>query len=190
MNKQKLIKVFWVILTIAATAVLVFVIDQIREPMYKSQAKYMTIVEPSQEDTNINYNQKALANHQAILTAELVDTRSFVKSVFQQSNIIYKSDLIDEYQKLIEAEVVGDTEVVDFTVRYNNPQRALTIAEAALDKLKEEVNSESWPGEGVTIEIIDQPSLPSSPYSPNYFVDLIIGLSAVFLGVVIYKIML
>lgn len=188
MKQTALYKVLWVFGVMAITTLAVFFVDQVREPVYKAEAKYMVVVKSDSSEKANNYSQKTLGNHYAVLTAELINTDSFVKEVFNQTGFIYESDRLEEYRNLIKAEVRGDTEIVNLKVRNSNPEKASMLAKASLDQLQSELRSSDWAKDDIDIQIMDEPITPDKPFSPNFFQDLAIAYSVVFLGVVIFKV--
>ncbi len=158
----------------------IFGIDYLRTPKYQSTAKYMIVIKVDKEDQSLNaYNLSVAANHLAELTAEIIDTASFIKKVYQRSGIIYSAEKIEEYRKQIEAKVIKETEIVEVSITNGIPQRAQKICQATIDTLQEEIKNTDWSQRDFDIELIDPPSLPLRPTSPQPIKDLMIG----FIGV-------
>jgi len=184
---------FWKSITIVLLTLFfveggILFVDSIRPVRFTSNAKYMVILEDS-TDQKFSYNMASLANHQAVLTAEIVDTVSFIKNVYQRSGLIYDKNKIDEYRKKINVEVVTDTEIVEVSVTNDMPQRSQKICQSILDQLQEKSSSGYWNQSNFSIEILDPPSLPNKPSSPNLSQDLLVGFAASFLIIIFYQLL-
>jgi len=165
----------------------IFGLDYLRTPKYQSTAKYMIVIRQDKKDASANiYNTSVAANHLAELTAEITNTASFIKKVYQRSGIVYHPDQIEEYQKEINVTVVKETEIVEASVINQEPQRAQKVCQAVIDTLKEEIGKTSWSQKDFYIELIDPPSLPLKPISPQPLRDMGIGLVGVMMLVGFY----
>lgn len=179
MGKQKSlsINILFLVLVLIFVEGTIFAINSVRTPKFQSVSKYMVVI--SDYDKLNSYNSSVAANHLAGLTAELVNTSSFIKKVYNNSGLIYDSRKIDHYRKLINAEIVKETEIVEISVINESPSRAQKINEEIINLLEAETKSANWSQRNFKIELIDPPLAPYSPISPQPIRDFIIGFVAV-----------
>jgi capsular polysaccharide biosynthesis protein len=153
---------------------LIFAVDYYRTPKYQSTAKYMVVIDSGDDNLNA-YNASVAANHIAELTVELVDTASFIEKVYNNSGLIFNSKEIDKYREMISAEVIKETEIVEVSIINESPTKAQKICDNVIVNLKDEIDSNQWAQKKFNIEILDPPSLPYNPISPDMLRDLAIG---------------
>ncbi len=96
--------------------------------------------------------------------------------------VIEHSDLNLSYGEIagmISATAVEDTEVFSVTVTSDNPNKAATVANSVAHVVTTQIRDII---EGSSVKVVNYPTVPSSPYSPNYFKNTVIGL---FIGLII-----
>jgi len=156
-------------------------VDYFRSPLFSSEAKYIVIIEQNKRSENIaSINSTSEAtSHFAELTAQIINTSSFVKEAYRRSGMIYTQKEIYENKERVGAEVIKDTEIVNIKVLDDTPRKAKILAQSVFDQLKEEIKDNEWGDKSFNIELIDSPSEPLDPISPQVGRDLIIGLISV-----------
>ncbi len=159
----------------------ILLVDYFRSPKYSSQAKYIVVIDQDKRNdsvASINDTSQA-ASHFAELTAQIINTSSFVKDTYRRSGMIYTQEEIYENRDSVKAEVIKDTEIVELEVIDETPRKSKLLAQAVFDQLEEEISGDKWKDRSFSIELIDSPSEPIEPVSPQVGRDLIIGLVSV-----------
>lgn len=102
--------------------------------------------------------------------AHVLKTASFMKSISDVSNLGYTAE---QLEKMIEVEVVDETEILKISVTSNSPNHSFELASSAAilapKKILEMKTANS-------VSVVDEAVIPDQASKPNILINTIIGL--------------
>ncbi len=101
--------------------------------------------------------------------AEILRSNDFLKKVAQESGLDYT---YSELQNMLYMEAKNETEILAVYVTNKNPQHAYIIAKTLMNMADEQVG---FIIDGGSLKILDEPSYPEFPSSPNVPRNIQIG---------------
>lgn len=164
----------WIIavVTILCGLISFFGSKMLLTPMYRaSTLLYVTNNVPAGETTSnitsadLNTSKNLVKSYIAVL-----ESRDTLKYVIEHGNLDCS---YGELVSMISASSVNDTELLKVTVSSDDPQEAADVANAIAYVVPMHV-SDTIPGSSA--KVVDYAVVPSSPYSPNYSKNTVLGL--------------
>lgn len=149
-------------------------------PMYRSSVTFYVnnrYMMENSNNNNSNSNELGLSSGDITTSKNLVNTYIVVlKTKDTLLDVIDYADLHRSYGELsgmISASAVNNTEVFRVNISSEDPEEALTIANAIAHVVPVRISSII---KGSSAEVVDHPTKPSSPYSPNHTKNTLLGL--------------
>lgn len=142
------------------------------QPTYVSTVKLYVYTKEGNTQNSNNYNNLNDLNYaQKIVNTyiEMLRTNSFYKQVKDNSTLQYS---IDDLKDMIKFEVLNDTEVFQVSVSSHKPEDAKKIADTITSLAPKTINSIM---ESAKLKVVDSPSFPTKPSSPNVTLDTVVG---------------
>lgn len=170
---QLLRKKWWIIAVSAVTCTIIaaFITMYLITPMYKANSTLYVYKHISSSDSNdVTYND-LLANSQLVK-----DYRELVKSRQVADAVISKLGLTDitteEISKKLSVTNKDETRIIQITATDKDPKQAAKIANTVAEVFQEKAVSIMQVN---NVQIIDEATVPKSPYKPNLILNLAIG---------------
>lgn len=170
-----LMEKLWLVVGLAAaTAIAMFLYTYLgMTPQYDATAKfYVNNSSISVGETSISMSSGDLTTSRNLVDSYIVilNTRETLNDVIDYAgvNLNYKTLL-----KMISAEAVDNTEIFEVTVRSADPQAAEKIANAIAYILPKRIATII---EGTSAKVVEAAVVPTSPSSPSYVVNTLLGL--------------
>lgn len=141
-------------------------------PMYQAGTKfYVNNKDSSSGNSSNNMSSSDLTASRYLVDSYIgiLETRETLNDVIDYAGIKldYKKLL-----KMISAEAVGNTEIFQVTVESSNPKQAEELANAIAFILPQRISAII---EGTSVKIVEAATLPTSPSSPSYVNNTILG---------------
>ena len=152
------------------------------KPTYVSSVKLYVYTKESNANAS-NYNSLNDLNYaQKIVNTyiEMLRTDSFYKSVKDKGELDYS---INDLKKMIQFNVLNDTEVFQVSVSSHNPEQSKKIADTITALAPQTISSIK---ESALLKVVDSASFPSKASSPNLVVDSVVGFILGIVAAVIY----
>ncbi len=151
---------------------------------YKYGAKSKLLVVQNISDNADTYLFLRTNEYLTNLLAQVVLTSSFYNETLNAGLNINKNYFTNDpseqskiWKKTVKASAVGDTGVINISVKHPDKYQAGEII-AAIDETLQKKNAiYHSAGDKVTIKLIDQPAVDSKPVEPNIILNIILGLS-------------
>ena len=150
-------------------------------PKYESAAMfYVNNNNLSFGDTSVSISSGDLSTSRNLVDSYIVilNTRATLKDVIDYAGVPYS---YKELQKMISASAVNETEIFRVVVNSPDPQEAEKIANAIAYILPKRIGTII---DGTSAKVVDAAVVPSSPSSPSYVKNTVIGFLIGFLAVV------
>lgn len=191
MDLKELFNMFWskkiqIILIILIFGIIGFIYTiEFITPMYDAST---TLVLVSSADETVSTNTMITAtdvslNSKLVATySELIKSKNVLREVISNLNTDLEEDILKNY---ITVSAVEDTELIEITVRNEEPSNAAVIAneiaEVFTDKVKEIYNINN-------VQIVDKAEISSEPANINHTKDIIMFASIGLVIAIIYVI--
>lgn len=169
-----IVSVLCAVLTVAGTILFV-------TPKYESAAMfYVNNSNLSFGDTSVSIDSGDLSTSRNLVDSYIVilNTRETLQDVIDYANVSYT---YKQLQKMISANAVNETEIFRVVVESTDPQEAERIANAIAYILPKRIGTII---DGTSAKVVDAAVVPSSPSSPSYVKNTVIGFLIGFLFVV------
>ena len=169
-----IVSVLCAVLTVAGTILFV-------TPKYESAAMfYVNNNNLSFGDTSVSIDSGDLSTSRNLVDSYIVilNTRATLMDVIDYAGVPYT---YKELQKMISAKAVNETEIFRVVVNSPDPQEAEKIANAIAYILPKRISTII---DGTSAKVVDAAVVPSSPSSPSYPKNAVIGFLVGFLAVV------
>ena len=169
-----IVSVLCAVLTVAGTILFV-------TPKYESAAMfYVNNNNLSFGDTSVSISSGDLSTSRNLVDSYIVilNTRATLKDVIDYAGVSYS---YKELQGMISAKAVNETEIFRVVVNSPDPQEAEKIANAIAYILPKRISTII---DGTSAKVVDAAVVPSSPSSPSYVKNTVIGFLIGFLAVV------
>ncbi|MFA5184666.1 MAG: hypothetical protein WC456_04040 [Patescibacteria group bacterium] len=148
---------------------------------YGAKSRLLVIQNTSGNDPyTISKSNEYLGN----LFAQVVYSGSFYNLTVSSAYDIDKSyfsgtynDQIKKWQKTVNTKTLADTGIVEINTYHTNPYQARQIALAVIDVLMNKNSNYQGNGEGIKVNVIDQPLVSAYPVKPNLLQNLIVALT-------------
>lgn len=178
----------WVIILgalILGTAVLLYT-KQMVKPQYEASIKIF-VNNNSQDGSPITSGDQQVARRLVATYIGIIESDTVLDKVIAECGVNLDAGKL---KRMITAEAVGETEIFQLTVKSENPQLSMdlanTIAKVAPDVIKEFIK-------GSDTQILDWAKLPKGPSGPNYtfnaMLGVIIGAALSIVGLLVYMLL-
>lgn len=164
----------WIIVTIAILAGSATYLGTklLVTPTYRASfTAYVNNRNKTGEDTTTVTSSDLTASKSLVYTySEIMTSRSMLLAAAEQAGIAEDYETIAE---TVSTNIVSETEIVSVYVTMEDPAQATAMAGAIADLAPGYI---SQIVEGTSMQIIDQPVMPTDIYSPSYLKNTLIGL--------------
>lgn len=160
---------YWILLTIAVCVGAMFVYTRyVVAPKYQSSVSFYV--------NNGQRSEDKISTSDISASQRLVDTYMVILKFGTTLDAVIEDAQLDctvnELSGSIKCSAINDTEVFQVTVTDESPQRAARIAQSIERILPDKVSDVI---EGSTVRVVRNPSVPTSPSSPNLVKNLALG---------------
>lgn len=175
----------WLVMTVATvSAVLAFLgTFFFITPQYKASAMfYVNNSSFSVGDASLSISSGDLSTSRNLVDSYIVilNTRATLTDVLDYAG---SSRTYKEIKGMISAQAVNETEIFQVSVESPNPQEAERLANSIAYILPKRINTII---EGTSAKIVDAAVVPSSPSSPSYTMNTLVGFLLGFVAVIGY----
>lgn len=168
-----MIRRWWLILTLAIVGAIIAYMytDFFMVPMYKTDGSLYVNCETESVELDESASAGKLNSNSRLAETyvEILKRRSFLTGVAADVGNKYTYEQI---KGMISIEPVNETELLEITVRGTNPKDIQDILTSVLARAPQELVRVVKAG---SVEIVDLPYEPTSPYSPNLTTNTLIG---------------
>lgn len=182
-----MIRRWWLILTLSIIGAIIAYMytDFFTIPMYKTDGSLYVNCETDSVELDESASAGKLNSNSRLAETyvEILKRRSFLTGVAADVGNKYTYDQI---QGMVSIEPVNETELLEITVRGTNPKDIQDILTSMLSRASQELTRVVKAG---SVEIVDLPYEPASPYSPNITTNTLIGVIIGFIlsiGIIIW----
>lgn len=169
-----MIRRWWLIVTfsIIGAVIAYMYTDFFMIPMYKTDGSLYVNCETDSAELDESASAGKLNSNSRLAETyvEILKRRSFLEGVAADIGNKYTYDQI---QGMISIDPVNETELLEITVRGTSPKDIQDILTSILSRAPQELTRVVKAG---SVEIVDLPYEPSSPYSPNTTTNILIGI--------------
>lgn len=145
-----------------------FGVSQQLTPVY--QATATILVNQTQEQGVVQYNDVLTSERLTNTYAELVKRRTVLNTVVDERNLPLTASGLSEK---IDVSIVRNTQLLRISVRDTDPEQAALLSNSVAQAfIRDNANQLGRPG---TVTITDEAAVPSSPTSPNVQLNTILG---------------
>jgi capsular polysaccharide biosynthesis protein len=177
---QVIQKRFWIVLLVAtglAGAAVGLSLGQ--TPIYEASVK---ILVGQERGITADPSEVWAMQHLTQTMAETASSRPIAEEVIKQQNLRMTPDEL--LQSKLSVEQIKATQYIEVRYKDESPEKARQVANAIGDVLSKQVSEVSSSASGVTVTVWGRAAEPESPTSPNFVLNVGVGLAiGVLLGV-------
>lgn len=169
----------WILLAGVICGVLAFAGTHLLvTPQYRSSFTAYVNNRNGQDNGNYTVTSADLSASQALVKtySAVITSRSVLEAAAAQAGVGYN---YTDLQDMVSTQAVDNTEIIEVSVTMPDAQQAATLAGAISEVAGEYITKIV---EGSSMQIVDQPVIPTNIYSPSYKKILLLG---VLLGIVL-----
>ncbi len=141
------------------------------EPNYEASVMLSMSNRPlHEENAGLTLSDITASQSLAETAIVILNTRQSMQEIMAQAGVDYT---LKEMKKMVSAEVVNGTQILEVVVTGPDPREAERIAKAVGEVLPGRMAALA---EGVSAKVVDAPVLPQKPSSPSYILNTLVGL--------------
>lgn len=145
--------------------------DLFVEPLYKTNGAIYVNCETESQLVDIASTGRLESNYRLASTyVEILKRRTFLSEVARDLNNRYSYSQI---LNMLTIEPVNETELLEITVKCTDPDDCMKIVESILNRAGDQLVSVV---RGGSVEIVDKPFVPLTPFSPNKSRNAFLGM--------------